>query len=380
MANVVVGVTGSVAAYRVPDLCLELSRRGHEVRVVASEEALRFVGRDALGFAAEEVITELTERAEHVELAEWADAVLVAPATLNTLAKLAYGIADTPVTLTALASLGAGKRLVVAPAMSEHMYRSPPARRALRRLEEMGAVVVPPRLEEGKAKLAELEELVRAVEGELSGVRILVTGGPTLEPLDDVRVITNPSSGETAARICEQLRAAGAEVILVHGPMREEARADERVEVRTTEEMLEEVRKRVGDVDAIVMAAAPSDFRPRERARGKLDSRSRHTVELVPTPKIIEEVFPEFDGVKVAFKVDPEPVKGARRLLERVPCDLVVANPPETLGAEESEWWILDRDGEVVERVRGPKTELARVLRDLLIERLGGDGGGGDSS
>jgi len=372
LVNVVVGVTGSVAAYRAPDLCRELERRGHAVRVVATESALRFVGRDALGLAAEEVVTELTERAEHVRLAEWADAVLIAPATLNTLAKLAHGIADTPVTLTALASLGAGKRLIVAPAMAEPMYRSPPARRALRRLEEMGVTVVPPRIEEGKAKLAGLEDLVRAVEGELAGVRVLVTGGPTLEPLDDVRVLTNPSSGRTAALICEQLRAAGAEVILVHGPLRVEAPADERVEVRTTEEMLEEVRRRIGDVDAIVMAAAPADFRPRERAEGKLDSRSRHTVELVPTPKIVEEVFPEFDGVKVAFKVDPDPVEGARRLLERVPCDLVVANPPEALGSESSEWWILDREGRVVRRVRGPKVRLARALRDLLIERLGG--------
>ncbi len=376
MVNVVVCVTGSVAAYRAPDVCRELARRGHRVRVVASEEALRFVGEDALGFAAEEVVARLTSRAEHVELAEWADVVAVVPATLNTLAKIAYGVTDAPVPLTAVTSLGAGKRLVVAPAMSLRMYRSPPTRNVLHRLEEMGVTVVGPVIEEGKAKLAPVKEIVEVVEGELSGFRVLVTGGPTVEPLDDVRVITNRSSGRTACEICRELRARGAEVVFVHGPLRvDPPPADERVEVETTREMLEEVVRRIDNVDAVVMAAAPSDFRPAERADGKLDSRREHEVRLVPTEKIVREVFPDFDGVRVAFKLDPEPVEGARRLLDEVPCELVVANPPETAGAEGSEWWMLDGNGEVIERVKGDKRELARVLVDVLSELLRGDRG-----
>ncbi|WP_456477450.1 bifunctional phosphopantothenoylcysteine decarboxylase/phosphopantothenate--cysteine ligase CoaBC [Methanopyrus sp.] len=371
MVNVVVCVTGSVAAYRAPDVCRELTRRGHRVRVVTSEEALRFVGEDALGFAAEDVVPRLTSRAEHVELAEWADVVVVVPATLNTLAKIVHGVADAPVPLTALTSLGAGKRLVVAPAMSLHMYRSPPAREILRRLEKMGVIVVGPVIEEGKAKLASIGEIVRAVEGELSGFRILVTGGPTMEPLDNVRVITNRSSGRTACEICRELRARGAEVVFIHGPLRvDPPPTDERVEVETTREMLEKVVSRVDDADAIVMAAAPSDFRPAKRADGKLDSRREHEIRLIPTEKIVREVFPDFDGVRVAFKLDPEPVRGARRLLDEVPCELVVANPPETAGAEESEWWILDGNGDVIERVRGDKRELAKKLVDALSKLL----------
>ncbi len=371
MVNVVVCVTGSVAAYRVPDVCRELVRRGHRVRVVASDEALRFVGEDALEFAAEEVVLRLTSRAEHVELAEWADVVAVVPATLNTLAKIAHGVADAPVPLTALTSLGAGKRLVVAPAMSLHMYRSPPAREALRRLEDMGVTVVEPVIEEGKAKLAPIKKIVDAVEGKLSGFRVLVTGGPTMEPLDDVRVITNRSSGRTACEICRELRARGAEVVFVHGPLRvDPPPADERVEVETTREMLEEVVERIDDVDAVVMAAAPSDFRPAERSDGKLDSRREHKVRLTPTEKIVREVFPDFSGVRVAFKLDPDPVEGARRLLEEVQCELVVANPPETAGAEGSEWWILNGDGEIIERVEGGKRKLAKRLVDILSELL----------
>ncbi len=374
MARVALCATGSVAAYRVPDLARALTSDGHEVRIVASRSALRFVGEDALSFSsnAGPPVLELTGKAEHVEVSEWCDVALMAPATLNSIAKVVHGTCDTPPTLTFVAALGAGKRCLVAPAMSGSMYASPPCREALNRLREWNVEVVEPVLEEGKAKLAPLESIVAAVRAGLEGRKVVVTGGPTQEPIDDVRVITNPSSGRTAAEICRELKARGAEVTLVKGPVNIDAPADDVVEVVTTEEMLNAVKEATKDADCLVMCAAPSDFKPKRKVPGKVPSDSELTLELELTPKIVEEVFPEFEGLKVAFKTDPNPVEGARRLADRVPVDLIVANPPEVMGAEEGRWWILDGNGEVLRTVEGGKRTLAAELCDLIEGRLGG--------
>ncbi len=374
MARVALCATGSVAAYRVPDLARALISDGHEVRIVASRSTLRFVGEDALSFSsnADPPVLKLTGKAEHVEVSEWCDVVLMAPATLNSIAKVVHGTCDTPPTLTFVAALGAGKRCLVAPAMSGSMYRSPPCREALNKLRRWNVEVVEPVLEDGKAKLAPLDSIVAAVRTGLEGKRVVVTGGPTQEPIDDVRVITNPSSGLTAAEICRELKARGAEITLVKGPVDIDAPADEIVEVVTTEEMLNAVKRVIEGSDCLIMCAAPSDFKPKRRAPGKVPSDSEITVELEPTPKIVKEVFPRFEGLKVAFKTDPNPVEGARKLADRVPVDLIVANPPEVMGSEKGRWWILNGNGEVLRTVEGGKRTLAVELCDLIEGRLGG--------
>ncbi len=374
MVKVALCATGSVAAYRVPDIARALTSEGHEVRIIASKDVLRFVGEDALSFSsnAGPPVLELTGNAEHVEVSEWCDVALMAPATLNSLSKVAHGVCDTPPTLTFVAALGAGKRCIVAPAMAGSMYGSPPCEEALKRLRDWGVNVVEPVLEDGKAKLAPIESIAAAVRGGLEGFEIVVTGGPTHEPLDDVRVVTNPSSGRTAAEICRELKARGAEVKLIKGPVDVDAPADHVIDVVTTEEMLNAVSEAAGNADALIMCAAPADFRPVKRERGKIPSDSEITLRLEPTPKIIEKVFPDFEGVKVAFKTDPDPLSGAEKLIERVPVDVVVANPPEVMGSTSGRWWILDGEGNVLKVVEGSKRELAAALCDVLEGLLSG--------
>src|SRR6056297_1031232 len=215
--NVALGVTGSIAAVKVVELAHELRRRGASVRAVTTESAQGIVHPWAVEFATDApVVTEITGGVEHVELCGrdgWADVLLVAPATANTVGKIAAAIDDSPVTTTATTALGAGVPVVVAPAMHEPMYDHPGVLEAIDKVESWGVEFVDPRIEEGKAKIATEDAIALAVARAaspdlLKGETVVVTSGATAEPVDPVRVLTNRSSGRTGravARACYSL-------------------------------------------------------------------------------------------------------------------------------------------------------------------------------
>ncbi|MDS0293322.1 bifunctional phosphopantothenoylcysteine decarboxylase/phosphopantothenate--cysteine ligase CoaBC [Halogeometricum luteum] len=374
--NVALGVSGSIAAVKVVELAHELRRRGASVRGVMTESARGIVHPWAVEFATgEEVVTEITGRVEHVELCGrdgWADVLLLAPATANTVGKIAGAVDDTPVTTCATTALGADVPVVVAPAMHEPMYDHPGVLDAIDRVESWGVRFVAPRVEEGKAKIATEEAIVTDVarattERSLAGKHVVVTAGATSEPVDPVRVLTNRSSGKTGREVARACYVRGADVTLVQDG--EDVPYAETVRVETGAEMLAAVLDAAGDADALVSAAAISDYTV-DAAAEKLRSGEPRTLELEPTPKLIDRVREAHpDLTVVGFKAetsgdDDEMTAAARRILDRAGLAFVVANDASVMGEEETRA-LLVRADEVTE-FSGSKADLgARVAAEL---------------
>jgi phosphopantothenoylcysteine decarboxylase/phosphopantothenate--cysteine ligase len=377
--NVALGVTGSIAAVKVIELVHELKRNGASVRGVMTESATGIVHPWAVEFATErDVVTEITGAVEHVDLCGregWADVLLIAPATANTVGKVAAAIDDTPVTTCATTALGADVPVVIAPAMHEPMYDHPGVLEAMGRLRSWDVSVVDPRLEEGKAKIATEEAIVTAVAratapATLDRERVVVTAGATTESIDPIRTLSNRASGRTGRAVARACHVRGAEVILVHdGPAVPYADV-ERVE--SAAEMLAAVEDAAEDADALVSAAAVGDFTVDEREE-KIRSGEPITLELRPTPKLIDAIRESHPHLPiVGFKAetsgdDDAMVDRARDLLERVDLSFVVANDASVMGQAETRALVV-RDDDVGE-VAGTKDDLgARVADELAAE------------
>jgi phosphopantothenoylcysteine decarboxylase/phosphopantothenate--cysteine ligase len=345
VSRVLLGVSGGIAAYKACELVRELGREGHEVRVIATANALRFVSELSLqAVSGHPVRSELFAAADeaeisHIELADWADAVLVAPATAQTLARLAHGLADDLLSTVCLATRAP---LLVAPAMNVNMFQHPATQANLDLLAKRGVKIVGPDAGElacgweGEGRLSDLSELVGAVgqclgRGPLAGEVLLVTAGPTAEPIDPVRVLTNRSSGKMGFAIAEEAARQGAEVLLVAGPVAlPTPYGVERVDVETAREMHDAVMAGLPRATIVVKAAAVSDYRVAERAAQKIKRASRETLELelVRNPDILASVARAGGGrTVVGFAAETEDVlEQARAKLLRKGCDLIVAN------------------------------------------------------
>jgi len=374
--NVALGVSGSIAAVKTVELAHELRREGAAVRAVTTPAAEGIVHPWALEFATgRDVVTEITGAVEHVELCGregWADVLLCAPATANTVGKVAAAIDDTPVTTCATTALGAGVPVVVAPAMHEPMYDHPGVLDALDRLEAWDVAFVDPRIEEGKAKIAAEESIVTEVarattDHELSGATVIVTSGATTESIDPIRTLSNRASGTTGREVARACYVRGADVIVVHdGPDLAWAET-ERVE--SAAEMLAAVETHAGAADALVSAAAISDYTV-ETAPEKIRSGQDRTLDLRPTPKLIDEIRASHPDLPiVGFKAetgvdDAALVEAARDRLERGELALVVGNDASVMGDDRTRALLVDADGYDV--VEGAKATLgARVAEEL---------------
>ncbi|MCD2200394.1 bifunctional phosphopantothenoylcysteine decarboxylase/phosphopantothenate--cysteine ligase CoaBC [Halobacterium sp. KA-4] len=377
--NVALGITGSIAAVKVVELAHELRRRGASVRAVMTGSAQGIINPWAVEFATDEpVVTEITGSVEHVDLCGrdgWADVFLVAPATANTVGKIAGAIDDTPVTTCATTALGADVPVVIAPAMHEPMYDHPGVLDAIDRVESWGVDFVDPRVEEGKAKIATEEaiavETARAAsEDPLAGEHVVVTSGATSEPIDPVRVLTNRASGRTGRAVAAGCYVAGADVMLVH--QGDDVPYADTVQVETAAEMLAATREACADADALVSAAAVSDYTV-EASEEKIRSGQDITLDLEPTPKLIDEIREAHpDLTIVGFKAetsgdDDAMVVAARKTLERVDLSFVVANDASVMGDEDTRVLFVTRD-DVTEFI-GSKTALGRRVADELATR-----------
>jgi len=383
-------VTGGIAAFKAPLVARALRRQGADVVAFASQEALRYVTAETLEWSTvQPVVTRLTAAAEHLSDAAPFDAYLVAPATYNTLNKMAAGIADTAVTSALASALGrmeqGATRVLVAPTMHGSLHNSI-LTASLERLAALGVRVVPPREGYGKHNIPAEEVLVSEVcralsASPLAGRRILVTGGPTPVPIDNVRRITNRFRGRLGAEITLELHLRGADVRLVHGDgaFRPPAYLPFRV-ARTYDEYVEAVMEELSaapPVAAGIFSAAVADYRPRQVLPGKTPSGGAlESLELVPTPKVIELVRERFpDLYMVTFKyqeaVDHEDLLavGRQRLERLAGHGAVVANRGEETGPHgEQVAWLVTGDGEP-RRLQG-KGAIAIAIADHLETAL----------
>ncbi len=392
--KVVLGVSGCIAAYKAAELVRLLQQDGLSVQVVMTAHAQEFVR--PLTFAAltgEKVITEMFERAgapanletaiEHIAVADSADLLLIAPATANLLAKLAFGIADDFLTTTYLATKAP---VVVAPAMNVNMWQHATVQANVARLRERGVTIVEP--DEGylacgwtgPGRLASNDAIVNRVR-DLLGLKrdlveetVLVTAGPTVADLDPVRFLSNRSSGRMGYAVAEAARRRGARVILVSGPTALEPPSGAQLEpVRTTEEMREALKKHLPEASVVVKAAAVADFRPLRAAKQKIKRAARLTLELEPTADLLADVTAAPGSrLVVGFAAESENVlENARAKLKAKKLDIVVANDVTQNGAgfdtETNIVTILTRDGQEIALPKLPKLAVAHRILDEVV-------------
>ena len=384
--EIILGVTGSIAAYKAVEILRELTRRGADVTVVMTEGAQRFI--TPLTFetlSRRPVLTDLftleyDKQIGHVASAGRADLLLVAPATANTIAKCAQGLADDFLSNIYLSSTCP---VLLAPAMDLEMYAHPAVQENLSRLKGRGVSVVEPEYGElasgliGRGRLAELSAILQAVEdllhrqGDLRGETVLVTAGPTQEPLDPVRYISNRSSGKMGFAIAQAARDRGAHVMLVSGPtFLPTPHGVARTDVTTAEEMYHAVLDRLDETTILIMAAAVADYRPSSQAAQKIKKREAMTVELVRNPDILAEAGRrKRSQILVGFAAETEElIQNAREKLAKKNLDLIVANDIRVgFGGETNRVTILDRQGSVEELPELTKREAAHRILDRVV-------------
>jgi phosphopantothenoylcysteine decarboxylase/phosphopantothenate--cysteine ligase len=370
--QIVIAVTGSIAAVEVIKLIHSLRRCGAVVQPVMSQAASGIIHPDALTYASgRETITRLSGRVEHIT---WcgdggsADLLLIAPCTANTLGKIACGIDDTPVTTFATTALGSQKPVIVVPAMHESMYRHKGITENIAKLKEWGVVIVDPKLEEGKAKIAGNEEIVlrceRAILGTaLSGKKVLITSGPCQEPVDDIRVLTTRSSGQMGRALALEAFRLGADVTVVHNGTVPCVR---NVFVETADDMRCAVRRcfSENDVDIYISAAAISDFAPK-RVKGKIPSGMQVDLTLKPLPKLLPEIMQQYNCLIIAFKLGRNQLKSGKAMIAQG-ISMVLVNTPETMGSSYGEYALLTNAGKIP--LSGTKDEIAHAIWNAVIQ------------
>jgi phosphopantothenoylcysteine decarboxylase/phosphopantothenate--cysteine ligase len=382
--RIVLGVTGSIAAVETVKLARLLIRHGAEVYPVMSRAATRIVHPDALEFATGRVpITMLTGTVEHVSLcgetADRVDLLLIAPSTANTISKIAHGIDDTTVTTFATTAMGSEIPLVIVPAMHGSMYKHKIVMDNIKALEKIGVHFVGPRMEEKVAKIAEVEEIVDFVlrllgPQDLKGKKVLVVTGPTVEPIDDMRVITNRSSGAMGLELAREAYYRGAEVILWHTIGIEPPKFVSKAQVfRTTADLVKLVKK-LRKADVALMPAAVSDFTPKGgKKKGKISSGKALTLELKPAPKVIHGLSSKCKvlvGFKAESKISREELlQRARDRLKRTKATIFVANDLERVTHDTTDIIIIDKKGGFAE-ANGTKREAARVIFNQVVNWL----------
>ncbi|MBE9502525.1 MAG: bifunctional phosphopantothenoylcysteine decarboxylase/phosphopantothenate--cysteine ligase CoaBC [Dehalococcoidia bacterium] len=388
--NIVLGVTGSIAVYKAVEVASKLIQEGAKVNVVMTQAAQEFVA--PLTFRAitnRPVVMEMFNPAsefsiEHVTLAAGADLVVIAPATANVIAKLAGGIADDMLSCTVLATK---VPIIVAPAMDANMYQNQISQQNIAKLKGRGFTFVGPgygRLasgEVGSGRLADIEEIIGTIHqvlgrrGDLAKRRIVVSAGGTQEPVDPVRHIGNRSSGKMGYAIAEAARDRGASVVLVSGPTALHPPVGvEVIQVQTAVEMRDAIVDATKKAEALLMAAAVSDYRPAAAAKSKIKKeRETLSIELVRTPDILGEVKGDF--VRVGFAAESEDVvENARVKLKGKNLDLIVANDITAVdsgfGVDTNRVIIIDRQGKVERLPLLSKLEVAHKVLDRVVKLL----------
>ena len=380
--NIVLGVTGGIAAYKTPELVRRLRDAGADVRVIVTPNATRFVAPLALATVSNHgVITDQWGDSEkggvdHIELARWAELLLIAPATANIIAKLAVGIADDALSTYAVAHR---QQIAVAPAMNWAMLQHPTVVQNLETLRRRGVEIIDPESgplaegEEGLGRLADIPVIVERVQQlfrpkDLQGRSILVTAGPTREPIDPVRYLSNRSSGKM-----------GFAVTLVSGPTSVIPPAGVSItRVTTASQMHEAVMQKLRGQQIVIKAAAVADFTPAATAAQKIKKEQGNelTITFKKNPDIIDSIAAAVPRpFIVAFAAETESIEeNAREKLLRKKADLIVANDvgDASIGfdSDENEVLVISRDGRTMKIAKAPKLVIANRILDVIMEHL----------
>ena len=391
--KIVLGVTGGIAVYKAVDLVSRLRKQGCQVRVVMTEHAQQFV--TPLTFkeiSGNQVAVSMWSanqefNVEHIALANWADAFLVAPATANIIAKMTYGLADDLLSTTLLA---AQAPIVVCPAMNTGMYENPATQANIAKLKERGVTVMPPAVGKlacgtsGAGRLPEPQAIVEFMsaffakrEGDLRGLKVLVTAAGTREPIDPVRFVGNRSSGKMGYAVAQMAAERGAEVLLVSGPSALAIPANVKaVKVETTNEMLEGCLAAYDDVDIVVKAAAVADYRPRDVAEQKIKKKTDDalTVVMDKNPDILKTLGgKKTHQVLVGFAAETQNLlENARDKVVKKNLDMIVANDVTAAGAgfnaDTNIVKFLFASGEVRSLEQMPKVDVANCILDEALK------------
>jgi len=396
--KIVLGITGSIAAYKAAELARLMVSRGYEVRVVMTESAQKFVGITTMeAITGHPVMTNFWNESEttgigHIQLADWGDAMVIAPATADCIAKLAMGFSDTPLLAVALATRAP---LLVAPAMNVNMLENPVTQENISLLRKRGVAFVDP--EEGAlacgwngaGRLAGPEEIFYHVRrvlsmGDFAGKRVLVSTGPTREMVDPVRYLSNRSSGKMGIALARELFRRGAEVTLVHGPCYVSVPSQVRcVPVTSAREMLDAMLEHSFDAptqpDLIIMAAAVSDFRPKSAADAKIKKADFNPpqLELEQNPDILSTLGerrgdnqrPRLVGFAVETGEIEDLINEARNKLRTKNADMIVGNfATDAFDLDTNRVWIVDKSGRQHEVATSFKSRVANKILDAILK------------
>lgn len=395
--HIILGVTGSIAAYKAAALIRLLVKEGAEVKVVMTALAKEFITPLTLATLSKHPVMvefynpENGDWNSHVSLGLWADLYLIAPATANTLGKMAHGIADNLLLTT---YLSAKCPVMVAPAMDLDMYRHPATQHNLEILRSYGNVIVEPESGElasglvGKGRMSDPEDIVAFVKRflagnnrELTGKKVLLTAGPTYEKIDPVRFIGNYSSGKMGFALAEEFADRGAEVVLVSGPvcLKTENPAIRRVDVESAAEMYRQVMAEAGNSDIVVSCAAVADFTPKSKAGDKIKRGKEELVlELEPTPDIAAELGKQKQAgqLLVGFALETQDEScNALSKLKKKNLDLIVLNslrdPGAGFGGDTNKVTMIDRHEQFYHYDLKSKREVAGDIVDRVIKIAG---------
>ena len=391
--KIVLGVTGGIAVYKAVDLVSRLRKQGCEVRVVMTEHAQQFV--TPLTFkeiSGNQVAVSMWSsnqefNVEHIALANWADAFVVAPATANIIAKMAYGLADDLLSTTLLA---AQAPIVVCPAMNTGMYENVATQENIAKLQGRGITVMPPAVGKlacgtsGAGRLPEPQEIVEFLnaffakrEGDLRGLKVLVTAAGTREPIDPVRFVGNRSSGKMGYAVAQMAAERGAEVLLISGPSALSIPANVKaIKVETTNEMLEACLESYDKVDIVIKAAAVADYRPHDVAEQKIKKKTDDalTVVMDKNPDILKTLgAKKTHQVLVGFAAETQNLlENARDKVVKKNLDMIVANDVTAAGAgfnaDTNIVKFLFANGEVRSLEQMPKVDVANCILDEALK------------
>lgn len=388
-------ITGSISAIKSPEIARELIRHGANVISVMSYESQSLIQPKIMQWATQNnVLTEVTGNIEHIRLTEKGsekiDLLLIAPATANTLNKIASGISDTIVTLLASSAIGSGIPIVVAPSMHNSLWSNPILKSNLKKIKNMNVTILNPILTEGKAKITSTENIVDIVihqlnKKDMKGLNVFVTAGPTYEYLDPIRIITNKSTGKMGFALAKEAWRRGAEVTLVSGPtLLSIPSSINYSSITTTQELSDKVKLLLKEkkYDIFLAAAAPSDFRPVNTKDEKISSRATQTISMKfeVTEKVIniikniqKDIF--LISFKAEYKINNKSIERIKLLMPESGSDIVAINDVSLDGVgfkvDTNQILLLYRDGNITKIPLDSKQKVAKQILNIVMNIIG---------
>ena len=387
MKNILIGITSSIAAYKIPELIRMFKKADYDVKVVMTPEAKNFVTPLTLETLSSNRVYEQQfcprDNTQHISLCSWADAFIIAPLSANTLSKIANGICDNLLSSVFCAYIGEKKPIILAPAMNCGMWENPFVQKNLETLKNAGCKILEPEYgflacgTENKGRLCELKKIFEAIECKkpLKGKKIVITSGGTREAIDPVRFISNASSGKMGRALADCAHELGARVVLIS--TQELQKPYKVVIAQDTISMLNATRKEFieNNADYLVMAAAVSDYRVKNYSNTKISKEQTGenlTIELVKNPDILKTMCKEKSQSQkaIGFCLSSEnAVENAKKKIKDKGCDIIIANEVKTaLGTNESEVWIIDDSLNVKKIEKTSKINIARAILEILYD------------